>query len=171
MKAPCLALLLPLLLTAPAQAQSPAPRLFVELRSLAPEAALRVASAALAHCAKQGYQVAVTVADRAGHPLVMLRDRLAGPHTPEVATDKAYTALTFKMDTLALARATQSGQEASGIRHVARTVAIGGGRSIQAGGSTIGGVGVSGAPGGEADDQCAKAGIDAIADDLELAGP
>lgn len=140
-------------------------------RSIAPEAALRIARAALDHCAKQGYQVAVTVSDRAGHPLVMLRDRLAGPHTPQVATDKAYTALTFKLDTLALARLTQPGQEASGIRHVARAVAIGGGRNIQAGGSTIGGVGVSGAPGGEADDVCAKAGIASIADDLELVGP
>lgn len=151
------------------QAQSQS--LVFSTRSIAPEAALRVARAALDHCAKQGYQVAVTVSDRAGHPLVMLRDRLAGPHTPQVATDKAYTALTFKLDTLALARLTQPGQEASGIRHVARAVAIGGGRNIQAGGSTIGAVGISGAPGGEADDVCAKAGIAAIADDLELAGP
>lgn len=151
------------------QAQSQS--LVFSTRSIAPEAALRVARAALDHCAKQGYQVAVTVSDRAGHPLVMLRDRLAGPHTPQVATDKAYTALTFKLDTLALARLTQPGQEASGIRHVARAIAIGGGRNIQAGGSTIGAVGVSGAPGGEADDVCAKAGIAAIADDLELAGP
>ena len=132
---------------------------------------MRVARAALDHCAKQGYQVAVAVSDRAGHPLVMLRDRLAGPHTPQVAIDKAYTALTFKLDTLALSRLTQPGQEASGIRHVARAVAIGGGRNIQAGGSTIGAVGISGAPGGEADDVCAKAGIAAIADELELAGP
>jgi uncharacterized protein GlcG (DUF336 family) len=152
-----------------AQAQPQA--LIFSTRSIAPEAALRLARAALEHCAKQGYQVAVTVSDRAGHPLVMLRDRLAGPHTPQVATDKAYTALTFKLDTLALARLTQPGQEASGIRHVARAVAIGGGRNIQAGGSTIGAVGISGAPGGEADDLCAKAGIAAIADDLELAGP
>lgn len=143
----------------------------INLRSIAPEAALRAARAALDHCAKQGNQVAVTVSDRAGHPLVMLRERLAGPHTPGVATDKAYTALTFKVDTLALARLTQPGQEASGIRHVARVVAIGGGRGIQAGGSTIGAIGVSGAPGGEADDVCAKAGIASIADDLELAVP
>ena len=145
--------------------------LIINLRSIAPEAALRVARAALDHCAKQGYQVAVTVSDRAGHPLVMLRDRLAGPHTPQVATDKAYTALSFKLDTLALARLTQPGQEASGIRHVARAVAIGGGRGIQAAGSTIGAIGVSGAPGGEADDVCAKAGIASIADELELAAP
>lgn len=161
----------PLCALSAAQGLAQGQRLFVDQRSIAPEAALRVASAALKHCAQQGYQVAVTVSDRAGHPLVMLRDRLAGPHTPEVANDKAYTALSFKMDTLALASATQAGQEASGIRHVARTVAVGGGRSIQAGGSTIGAIGVSGAPGGEADDRCAKAGIDTIADDLELAAP
>lgn len=158
-----------LLAAPPVLAQAPA--VLVNLRSLAPEAALRVARAALEHCARQGYQVAVVVADRAGHPLVMLRDRLAGPHTPQVAADKAYTALTFKLDTLALARLTQPGQEASGIRHVARAVAIGGGRGIEAGGSTVGAIGVSGAPGGEADDVCARAGIAAIADDLELAGP
>lgn len=152
-----------------AQAQPQA--LFFSTRSIAPEAALRVARAALDHCAKQGYQVSVAVADRAGHPLVMLRDRLAGPHTTQVAIDKAYTALTFKLDTLALSRLTQPGQEASGVRHIARAVAVGGGRNIQAGGSTIGAVGISGAPGGEADDVCAKAGIAAIADELELAGP
>ena len=145
--------------------------LIIDFQSIAPEAALRVARAAFDECAKRGYQVAVTVSDRGGHPLVVLRDRLAGPHTPQVATDKAYTALTFKLDTLALAGLTQPGQEASGIRHVARAVAIGGGRGIQAGGSTIGAVGVSGAPGGEADDACAKAGIAAVADDLELARP
>ena len=154
----------------PVLAQSPAGPI-INLRSLTPEAALRAARAALDRCARQGYQVAVTVSDRAGHPLVMLRDRFAGPHTPQVAEDKAYTALTFKTDTLALARLTQAGQEASGIRHVARVVAIGGGRGVQAGGNTVGAIGVSGAPGGDADDVCAKAGIAAIADDLELAAP
>lgn len=165
----CIAAALGLCSSLSVQAQSQ-PLIF-NMRSIAPEAALRIARAALDHCAKQGYQVAVTVSDRAGYPLVMLRDRLAGPHTAQVATDKAYTALTFKIDTLALARLTQPGQEASGIRHVRRAVAIGGGRNIRAGGSTIGAIGISGAPGGEADDACAKAGIAAIADDLELAGP
>jgi aspartokinase len=35
-------------------------------------------------------------------------------------------------------------------------------------GSLFGGIGVSGAPGGDADDACAQAGIKAISDDLEL---
>ena len=100
------------------------------LRSLTPEAALRAAQAALQSCARTGYQVAVAVSDRAGHPLVMLRDRLPGPHTPETAMNKAYTAVTFKMDTLAFARATQATEVSSGIRELPRVVAIGGGLPI-----------------------------------------
>ncbi len=140
----------------------------VQVRSLTPEAALRAARAALASCARSGYQVAVAVADRSGNPLVMLRDRWAGPHTPDTATGKAWTALTFKIDTLSLARTTQAGEAASGIRQLPRVVAVGGGRPIEAAGSLVGSIGVSGAPGGDADDACAKAGIAEIADDLEL---
>ena len=138
------------------------------VRNLTPDAALRAARAAMASCAKSGYQVAVAVTDRAGHPLVMLRDRYAGPHTPETATNKAWSALTFKIDTLALARITQPGETAAGIRHLPRVVAIGGGRMIESAGSLVGSIGVSGAPGGEADDVCAREGIKAIADELEL---
>jgi uncharacterized protein GlcG (DUF336 family) len=138
------------------------------VKSITPEAALRAAQAALQSCARTGYQVAVAVSDRAGHPLVMLRDRLAGPHTPETAVNKAYTALTFKMDTLAFARATQATEASSGIRQLPRVVAIGGGLPIEAAGSLVGSIGVSGAPGGDADDICARAGIAAIKDDLEF---
>jgi len=138
------------------------------VRTVTPEAALRAARAALSACAKSGFQVAVAVSDRAGVPLVMLRDRHAGPHTPEAATNKAYSALTFKIDTLALARSTQAAEPSAGIRQLSRVVAVGGGRIIEAAGSIVGAIGVSGAPGGDADDSCAKAGIAEIADDLEL---
>jgi uncharacterized protein GlcG (DUF336 family) len=138
------------------------------VRSITPEAALKAARAALAACAKTGHQVAVAVTDRAGHALVMLRDRHAGPHTPAMATSKAYTALTFKTDTLSFARATQAGEPSSGVRQVPGVVAMGGGRTIESAGSLVGAIGVSGAPGGEADDVCAKAGIAEIADDLEF---
>ncbi|MBA3773561.1 MAG: heme-binding protein [Ramlibacter sp.] len=139
-----------------------------QVRSLTPEAALKAARAALAACARNGHQVAVAVADRAGHPLVMLRDRHAGPHTPSTATSKASTALSFKLDTTSLARATRPGEAAAGIRHLPGVVAVGGGWPIEAGGSLVGAIGVSGAPGGDADDVCAKAGIAEIRDDLEF---
>ena len=138
------------------------------MRSLTPETALRAAQAALQDCARSGYQVAVTVSDRTGTPLVMLRDRLAGLHTPETANGKAYTAIAFKLDTLAFSRATQLDQALSGLRHLPRVVAVGGGRIIEAGGALVGSIGVSGAPGGEADDGCARAGIAAIQEDLDF---
>jgi len=137
-------------------------------RSITPEAALKAARAALASCQKSGYQVAVAVTDRGGLPLVMLRDRFAGPHTQGTAQGKAYTALSFKIDTLAFSQLTQAGQPMSGIRELPGVVAIGGGRTIESAGSIVGAIGISGAPGGEADDVCAKAGIAAIADELEL---
>ena len=99
---------------------------------------------------------------------VMLRDRFAGPHTPDMAGAKAYTAASFRTSTTELAEATQPGRPQSGIRHRPGVAAVGGGLTIEAGGSLVGAIGVSGAPGGKEDDACAAAGIDAIRDDLEL---
>ena len=108
------------------------------------------------------------VTDRAAIPLVMLRDRHAGPHTPQVAADKAYTSLTFKIGTLQFENVTRTDPTMGGIRQVPRVVAVGGGLPIESAGSQVGAIGVSGAPGGAADEECAKAGIAAIADDLEF---
>lgn len=139
-----------------------------ETRSLTPATALAAATHALKVCNEQGYQVAVAVTDRSGVPQVMLRDRFAGPHTPDTAIRKAYTAASFKMDTTGLAKATQASEVTSGIRHVDRILALGGGLPIESAGSLIGAIGVSGAPNGEADDACAQAGIDAILMDIEF---
>jgi uncharacterized protein GlcG (DUF336 family) len=138
------------------------------VRVLTPEAATKAAQAALASCRQQGYQVAVAVVDRFGVAQVMLRDRFAGPHTPDTAINKAWTAVSFRTPTSDLARATQAGQPSSGIRQIPRFVAVGGGWLIEAGGSIVGAVGISGAPTGEADEACAKAGIVAIRDELEF---
>lgn len=139
-----------------------------QVKSLTPETALVAARAALEACRKEGYQVGVAVVDRAGLTQVFLRDRFAGPHTVEVATNKAWTAASFRTPTLALAAETQAGRPMSGIRGISRMLAVGGGVVIEAGGSIYGAIGVSGAPGGEADDACAKAGIKAIADTIEF---
>ena len=137
-------------------------------KSLAPETALTAARAALETCRMQGFQVAVAVTDRAGITQVLLRDRFAGPHTVEVAANKAWTAASFRTSTMALATETQAGRPMSGLRSIPRFLAVGGGRVIEAGGSVLGAIGVSGGPGGEADDGCAAAGIKAIADAIEF---
>lgn len=144
------------------------PAAHYSVKLLTPEAALAAAQAALQACRKAGYQVAVAVTDRAGLTQVLLRDRFAGAHTVEVSQKKAWTAASFRLATTELAKETQAGRPMSGIRGISQVMAIGGGLVIEAGGSTFGAIGVSGAPGGEADDECARAGIKAIADSLEF---
>jgi len=137
------------------------------LRLLTPDTALKAAQAALARCRADGFQVAVAVVDRMGVGQVMLRDRFAGPHTPDMATAKAWTAVSFRTNTTDLAANTASGPS-SGVRHRPGVAAVGGGLMIEAGGSLLGAIGVSGGPGGKEDDVCAAAGIAAIKDSLEL---
>jgi uncharacterized protein GlcG (DUF336 family) len=138
------------------------------LRHLTPETALKATQAALAHCRAQGWQVAVAVVDRGGLVQALLRDRFAGAHTVDTATNKAWTAVSFRTPTTELAAETQPGRPSSGIRSLPRVVAVGGGLVIDAAGSVLGAIGVSGAPGGANDDDCAKAGIAAIRDLIDF---
>ncbi|MCD6674125.1 MAG: heme-binding protein [Burkholderiaceae bacterium] len=137
-------------------------------RSLVAELANKAAMAALEACRKEGFQVGVAVTDRSGVLQAFVRDRFAGAHTVEVATDKAWTAASFRMPTAMLGDETQAGKPMSGIRGASRVMPIGGGLPIEASGSTIAAIGVSGAPGGEADERCAQKGIDAIRMDVEM---
>jgi uncharacterized protein GlcG (DUF336 family) len=160
--AQCLALALALALPALAAEST------FTVKQLTPETALKAAQVALNTCRKNGHQVAVAVVDRGGLTQVLLRDRFAGAHTIEIAANKAWSAVSFRTNTSEIEKASRPGQSMAGIRHFPRMVAVGGGQMIQAGGSLLGGIGVSGAPGGDADDVCAAAGIKAIADDLEF---
>lgn len=138
------------------------------VRLITPETALRAAQAALKKCRDDGFQVSVAVVDRAGVAQVLLRDRFAGAHTVKMAVDKAWTAVSFRTNTTDLARATQAGSPQSAIRNRPRVVAGGGGIMIEGAGALLGGIGVSGAPGGDRDDECARAGIAAIQDSLDF---
>jgi uncharacterized protein GlcG (DUF336 family) len=153
-----------LLLAAPARAQDP----LVTYKSMSPELALDLARAALTECRNRGFQVAVAVVDRFGVTQVMLRDRFAGPHTPPTATGKAWTAVSFRTSTSDLVGATQPGMPQAGLRNLPGAVVLGGGIIVEAGGTTLGAIGVSGAPGGDADEACAKAGVEAVRDKLEF---
>jgi uncharacterized protein GlcG (DUF336 family) len=140
----------------------------VSHRVLSLEAALDLAHAALEACRGKGFQVAVAVVDRFGVPQVMLRDRFAGPHTSTTAMGKAWTAVSFRTSTMELVAPTQPGQPQAGIRDLPNVVVLGGGLLIEAAGSILGGVGVSGAPGGTEDESCARAGLEAVRDRLEF---
>ena len=138
------------------------------VRQLTVETALKAAQAALASCRASGYQVSVAVVDRDGLAQVVLRDRFAGAHTIELSVNKAWTAASTRTSTAEIRRITAAGEKMSGLRNVPRIVALAGGLPIEGAGSVLGAIGVSGAPGGEADEACAKAGLAAVADDLEF---
>ena len=161
---PALAVMAAALWIAPATGEDD--EALVTFKSMKVEVALDLARAALDACRERGFQVAVQVVDRSGQPQVLLRDRFAGPHTPETARRKAWTAVSFRTDTLELAELTRSGSDFSGLRFVEDAMAVGGGVPVEAAGSLVGGVGVSGAPGGEEDRACALAGIEAVSDQL-----
>lgn len=162
----CAAGLLAASLVSPLMAQDT----LVTFRSLSPDVALEMAQAALASCRTKGYQVAVSVVDRMGVPQVMLRDRYAGPHTPDTSGRKAWTAVSFRADTLSLAENTGPNFPQSGARHIDNALMIGGGIPVAVSGSIVAGIGISGAPSGEADHACAQAGVDAVTAKLELEG-
>jgi uncharacterized protein GlcG (DUF336 family) len=142
-------------------------------KTLSLESASQAAWAAIAECRKRGYSVAVAVVDRGGNTQAALRDRFAGPHTPETAFRKAWTANSFRQSTAELAAMLAEGRIPSQVPHNPGALLVGGGVLIEAQGQIIGGIGVSGAPPGKSeresiDGACAQTGVDAVRDDLEM---
>ena len=127
--------------------------------------ALTIADAALEQCKSMGFKVSVTVIDRAGMPIVMLRGDGAGLHTPEGSDRKAYTARTYRSPSANFAKRVQTDPGYAPAMQYTRVLALGGGLPIKAGNDVVGAVGVSGSPG--KDDVCSQAGIDKVADQLK----
>jgi len=135
----------------------------VPVKRLSADTAVKIAQATLAECRKKGIQVGVTVVDRDGTVQAVVRDTIAAPLTLTISQQKAYTAANFNADTAAMADRANTP-----VGRVAGLVMSPGGLPIEVGGSLLGAVGVSGAPSGETDAECAKAGIEAVKDDLEM---
>jgi len=124
--------------------------------------ALTIAETAVAEC---GMNASVAVVDRAGRLRVFLQGDGASPHNLELARRKAYTARTFRRTSAEWAKLTETTN--AGQRMLADVIPLGGGVPIKVGEDTIGGVGLSGAPMGQAQEEaCAKAGIAKVADQL-----
>ncbi len=154
--------LLPACLFVPLHAAEEQP-VAINIKRLSMEMALKMAQAAITECRKQGVQVGVTVVDRGGHPQVILRDVLAMDLTLDISRKKAYTAMSFNTDTSQLG--TRAG---SALAQQETLMFSAGGVPVTASGTILGGIGVSGAPSGATDEKCAKAGVAAVTDDLEM---
>jgi uncharacterized protein GlcG (DUF336 family) len=168
-----------LALAAPAFAQPlPAPASYppvtgdkgvVVTHALSLDMADKIAHGAINACRKMGYHTTITVLDSSGALKAFLRDDMTGPHTISLSKDKAYTAITLanrfaNSGTFATARNSTLGSPMTNIQGV---VGVAGGVPIKFRGEVIGGIGSSGAVGGDKDELCSQAGIDAAASELK----
>ena len=134
-------------------------------KDLSMETALTIATTAIETCKGQGYRVSATVVGRAGEIIVQLRGDNTGPHTVENSFRKAYTARTFRVPSGEIAERLKK-DPTLGLIHLTNVIANQGALPIKVGDDVIGAAGASGAPGGEKDEACIKAGLDKVADQL-----
>ncbi len=144
---------------------APAAGQLLTQKSLSAGTAMTIAQTALETCTKQGYHVSVHVLGHNGEVLVAVRGDGAPPHTMENSQRKAYTARTFRTPSGEFAQRVKDNPTLGAV-HLTGIIAAQGALPIKVGDEVIGAVGVSGAPGGEKDEACAKAGIDKVADQL-----
>ncbi|SHN83168.1 GlcG/HbpS family heme-binding protein [Bradyrhizobium erythrophlei] len=147
--------------TAPAMAQSVQTE-----KNMSMGLSLAIIQGAIEQCTKDGYKVSVTIVDKGGNVAAQIRGDGTAPHTMEFSRLKAYTARTRNQTSLQTMKMLEDPANAF-IRQIPGVVGVGGGVPIRAGNEVIGGVGVSGAPGGEKDEVCANAGLAKVADALK----
>jgi uncharacterized protein GlcG (DUF336 family) len=139
----------------------------VKANRLSAALATELATAAVEACVKLNQEVTVVVLDISGVQQVMIRGDGAGIHTIATAYHKAYTAMTFKTDTINLVERAKKGSVSSSIGTVPNLLLAQGGVVVKVGDEVIASIGVSGARGGNMDTQCGRAGIDRIKDRLK----
>ena len=142
------------------------------LHALSAALASQAAAAAVESCAGKGYKITATVIDADGVPQAMLRGDGASMTTLGASRDKAYTAFMLgaprnEDSSAAVAKRMGGNASAGGLAKLAHILLLPGAVVIRAGGEAIGAIGVGGAPGGDLDEACAKAGLDKIADRLK----
>jgi uncharacterized protein GlcG (DUF336 family) len=129
--------------------------------------ATEAASEAVASCAKGGYSETAVVVDADGATIAAVRGDGAGIHTLDSAHDKAYTAVSLKSDTMAIAERAKNNGEIAPLAKLPHLLFFPGGVVIKLDNEIIGAIGAAGAPGGSLDDGCAKAGLEKIRDRLK----
>jgi uncharacterized protein GlcG (DUF336 family) len=147
-------------LTAPASAQT------IAHKDISVEAAITIATTAMADCKAKGYRVSTAVVGRAGEIIVHLRGDGAGPHTMENAYKKAFTARTFRIPSGDMEDRLKKNPQ-MGAQYLTGFTTGRGALPIKIGDEVVGAAAASGAPGGEKDEACVKTGLDKIADQLK----
>ncbi len=124
--------------------------------------AQKIVNAAFAESEKNQLPVTITVVDRSGQTLAVLRNYRAGVHTIRASYKKSYTANSQKRETAVIAIGIQNGSIPEDIRYLDENIlAMAGGIPIFIGDIVVGGIGVGGAHGSE-DVRIAQAGLAAL---------
>ena len=147
-------------LAAPASAQTMA------RKDLSIDAAVTIATTAMADCKAKGYKVSATVVGRNGEVLLQLRGDDTGPHTMENSFKKAFTSRTFRIPSGDMEKRLKDNPQ-MGAQYLTGFTTARGALPIKIGEDVVGAAGVSGAPGGEKDEACVQTGLDKVKDQLK----
>lgn len=139
----------------------------LSVRTIGTDLARDLVDHTVKNCAAKGYQVSAVVVDRAGDVMAALRGNLASRQTMEIAQSKAGAVTLSGIDSGTLLKNRQDIRQE--LDHLNGVLVMRGGLPIVAGGHRVGAIGVSGAPGGDIDEACAKEAMDALADRIEFA--
>lgn len=121
--------------------------------------ASKIVQAAFNQAEKDGLFITVTVVDKSGMTLGVLRHHNAGVHTLRASYKKAFTAASQKRETAEIAKGIKDGTIPEDIRFLDENIlAMDGGIPIFINDKVVGGIGVGGAHGSE-DVRIAKAGL------------
>ena len=125
-------------------------------------AANRLAAGAIDACRRQGRDIVVSVLDRGGNLVALQRADGVGPHNTEASRRKAYTALSTRTATLALARKAAADPDARNLATLPELLLLGGGVPLTVHGQAAGAIGVAGGGGAVNDHACALAALAAV---------
>ena len=133
--------------------------------------ALASATEAIRVCAGRGYRVTATVVDMDGVAQLVLRGDGATVHTAGSSFQKAYGVITlgpiFGFDTSgALFQLVKTNPYAPRLAAVRDVMALPGAVAFKVNGAIVAALGVGGAPGGDKDEACARAGLAKVAGSL-----
>jgi uncharacterized protein GlcG (DUF336 family) len=147
-------------------ASAPAHAQLLQHKDLTASIAMAIAETTQATCKANGYSVSVTVVGRGGEVILQVRGDDSNPHTMENSMRKAYTARTTRAPSGAMVDRVKA-EPTLGLVNLTNVIAIQGALPIKVGDEVIGAAGASGAPGGDKDEACVKAGLEKVADRLK----
>ena len=136
--------------------------------------AIEAAAEAVRVCESSGYAVSASVVDPSGVVKLQAKGDHSTIHTRDSSFRKAYTVVTlgpiFRFDTSsAFATLVAKSPAGQAIASLPDILPLAGGVAIKAGDEIVAALGVGGAPGGDKDEACARAGVARIQDRVSAA--